>query len=384
MRARQNAATNGNRPHGTGIAAVNARLAIEDLAADDIGFQIEDQVADVNRVGRIVTDAQRIGHFPRHLATLLRSGLLAGNAISIAQLGFGQFIHLGNQRLVLGWSLPGPFGLAGDFDQFVDRLDRDLHLIMAEDHGAQHHFLRQFLGLGFDHQHGARRTGDNQVELALSQLAHARTQHILAADVADAGGTDRAIERNAGNCQCCRSTNQCRNIRIDLRVARQDVDDHLDFVVEAVREQRPNRPVNQARGQRLLLGGTAFALEEAARNAAGSVDLLNVIDGQRKKILTRLGLILGNHGGQNNRVIHRDQYGAGGLARHLAGLQRHGMRAVGEGFLDRCQHNKSFRNGKAGATRWAAPEQSGLPNDRAGVMAKAAYLRRPRRSISAR
>ena len=39
----------------------------------------------------------------------------------------------------------------------------------------------------------------------------------------------------------------------DFRIERQDVDDDLHLVVEAFREQRTHRPVDQARGQRLEL-----------------------------------------------------------------------------------------------------------------------------------
>ena len=51
------------------------------------------------------------------------------------------------------------FGLAGDFDQFVDGVDGGLHLGVAEHHAAQHHVFRQLEGFGFDHQHGGFGTG---------------------------------------------------------------------------------------------------------------------------------------------------------------------------------------------------------------------------------
>ena len=40
MGARQHAGANGDRAHGAGIAAIDARLAVENLAAHDLGFQI--------------------------------------------------------------------------------------------------------------------------------------------------------------------------------------------------------------------------------------------------------------------------------------------------------------------------------------------------------
>jgi hypothetical protein len=46
---------------------------------------------------------------------------------------------------------------------------------------------------------------------------------------------------------------------------------HLHFVLEAFREQRADRTIDQARGQGFLLGRTAFTLEETAGDLAGCV-----------------------------------------------------------------------------------------------------------------
>src|SRR5690606_41747700 len=63
--------------------------------------------------------------------------------------------------------------------------------------------------------------------------------------------------------------------------------DDLHFVAELVREQRADRAVDQAAGQRFLLGGAALALEEAAGDAAAGIELLLVVDGERKEVLPR-------------------------------------------------------------------------------------------------
>ena len=62
----------------------------------------------------------------------------------------------------------------------------------------------------------------------------------------------------------------------------------LDLVAESVREQRTDRPVDQARDQRLVLGRPTLALEEAAGDLSGGEALLLVVDGQREEILARL------------------------------------------------------------------------------------------------
>jgi hypothetical protein len=81
------------------------------------------------------------------------------------------------------------------------------------------------------------------------------------------------------------------------------VDDDLHFVEEAIGEQRADRAVDQAAGQRFQLARAAFALEEAAGDLAGGVGLLDVVDGQREEVLAGLGLGLGHHGGQHHGVV---------------------------------------------------------------------------------
>ena len=49
-----------------------------------------------------------------------------------------------------------------------------------------------------------------------------------------------------------------------------------------------HRAVDQAGGQHFLLGRPRLALEEAARDLAGGVDLLLVVDGQREEVLAGL------------------------------------------------------------------------------------------------
>jgi hypothetical protein len=105
-----------------------------------------------------------------------------------------------------------------------------------------------------------------------------------------------------------------------------------------LREQRAQRAVDQARGERLELARAAFTLEEAARDLAGGVGLLDVVDGQREEVLARLGLGLGHHGGKDHGVLDVDEHRAAGLASDLAGLQRDAVLAPLEGLGDFVEH----------------------------------------------
>src|SRR6185436_4529822 len=125
-------------------------------------------------------------------------------------------------------------------------------------------------------------------------------------------------------------------------VERQYRRDDLHFVIEAVRKQRPDRAVDEPRGQRLLLGGTALALEEAARDLARGVGLFHVVDREREPVLAELGILGADDGREHHGVVHGAYDRAVRLARDLAGLERDVVVAVAEGFLDRVQRAIPF------------------------------------------
>ena len=127
---------------------------------------------------------------------------------------------------------------------------------------------------------------------------------------------------------------QGEDVAVDLGVHRHHGGDDLDFIAEAIGEQRADRAVDQARGQRLLLGRAAFALEEAARDAAAGVELLLVVDRQREEILPFARRLVRDRRDQQHGALALDHDRAACLARDLAGLQRDFMVAVLEGLGD--------------------------------------------------
>ncbi len=192
---------------------------------------------------------------------------------------------------------------------------------MAELQRAEHHVLGQFLGLGFHHQHAFARAGDDEVELGGIDLGRGRVQHVLAVDVADAGGADRAEEGDAGQGKGCRAADHGDDVGVVLEVMAEHGGHHLHLVAEAGGEQRADRPVDQAGDQGLLLGGPALALEEAAGDLAGGEGLLLVVHGQREEILPRLGGAHADGGAQHDGVAVAGEHRAVGLAGDLAGFQ---------------------------------------------------------------
>src|SRR6185312_6153234 len=113
---------------------------------------------------------------------------------------------------------------------------------------------------------------------------------------------------------------------------------HLRLVAEARRKERPDRPVDEPRDQRLLLRGTALALEEAARDLAGGEGLLLVVDGEREEILPRLRLLHRHRGAQHRRLAIGRHHGAISLAGDLARLEHEAASAPVQLFAEYLEH----------------------------------------------
>jgi hypothetical protein len=131
-----------------------------------------------------------------------------------------------------------------------------------------------------------RGAGDDEFEVGGLEFGDGRVEQVLAVGIADLGGTDRALERDARERQRGRGTDHGRDIAAHFRVHRLiTVSDDLHLVEEAFREQRADRAIDQARDQRLALGLAAFTLEEATRDAATGVELLEVVNREREEVL---------------------------------------------------------------------------------------------------
>ena len=269
---------------------------------------------------------------------------LVAHLESSAQTVADRRLDRADQGVVLGGGLPVPLRLAGFGNEFVDRVDRDLHLLVTEHHRAQHHVFGQFAGFGFDHQHGVLRAGDDEFQIAVDQFGRAWIEDVLAVLVTDLGGADRAVERGAAQGQRGGRADQGQDVAVDFRVQRHHGGDDLDFIAEVFREQRADRAIDQARSQRFLFGLATFALEEAARDAAAGVELFLVVDGEREEILPFARGLRGDGRHQHDGAFCRHHYRTAGLAGDLAGLEHHGVLAVLETLGHFCHVGMSSKN----------------------------------------
>ena len=299
---RKNAGANFDRTNGTGVAAVDTRFAGKNLAANVSSFHFKENVGDF-----VLTDIGKFADFNGCVNFLVNviidraqafvAVLLAAVFVSFMNTVADNLINECNELLVAFCRSPVPQRFAAFFNEFVDGFDNNLHFFVAEHYGAEHDFFRELISFGLNHQDGAFRAGNDEVELGIFHLRKVRAENVFVVNVADAGGCNRAVEGYAGNSQSCRCCDHGRNVGINFGVHGKDVNNDLNFIEEAFREQRTDRTVDQAGSERFFFARTAFALEEASRNPAGSVSLFNVINGQREEILTRFNFFLCNNGG---------------------------------------------------------------------------------------
>jgi hypothetical protein len=205
---------------------------------------------------------------------------------------------------------------------------------VAEHHRAEHDLFGEAVGFRLDHHHAVTGARDHEVQVGFLELLGGRVEQVLAVRVADAGGGDRTVEGQARQRERRRGADHRRDVGVDLGVERDHRGDDLDFVVEAVREERADRAVDEARGQRLLLGRPAFALEEPARDAACGVGLFLVVDGEREEVTARSGFLGADRGAEHDGVAELGDDGGAGLAGHLAGLEGEGVGTVLERLFE--------------------------------------------------
>jgi len=203
--------------------------------------------------------------------------------------------------------------LANLLRQIIDRRANLLDLLVPEFDGVNHDIFGDLFCTGLDHHDAFRGTDNHQVQVARALLFVGRVNDELAIHTANTHRTDWSVERNVRYAQRNRRAVDAGDVRIILGVSREHHGDDLGLATEAFREQRTDRTVDLAAGQNFALAGTSFALDEAARNASGSVGVLAVIDGEREEVdaFARLRICAG--GGQNHVVAHANDAGAVGL-----------------------------------------------------------------------
>ena len=179
------------------------------------------------------------------------------------------------------------------------------------------------------------RSGDDEFHVGELELLERRVEHPVSLHAADAHAADRFRERDLASVQRERGREQREHVGVVFLVGGDDVDEHLHFVLEAFREQRPDGAVDDAARQDLVIVRTPFALDEAAGNLAGGVGLLLVLDREREEREVTL-VVTDGDSGEDHCLAELYHGGPCCLLRHAAGLDDQG--ATGERPLDAMHH----------------------------------------------
>ena len=326
--ARQQADLAGDRADLVELAAVDATALLGDHPAGFALLEIAEDRADL--LLAVGSGAGELGKLrERQSAHRLDRVLLlelAGHQHRLAQLlhvlGLEHALELG----VGSRGLKGHFlGVgAGGVAQLELQLDELLDLLLAEQQGLDDDFLADLEAAGFDHQDRIRSACDHHVQGAGGDLFAGRVDDVLPVHLTDAHGADRAFERHARDCQRGGGAVERHDVGLVDLVGGVDVADDLHIVAEALREQRAQRPVDEAAAEDLALAGTALTAEEAARDLPGGELLLLVVDGQRKEVDALAGRVGGNRCREHRAAFVGHEDGAIGLLGHSAGLEGQG------------------------------------------------------------
>ena len=152
------------------------------------------------------------------------------------------------------------------------------------------------------------------------QVLLVRVDDEVAVDLADAHRADGRRQRDVGDHQRRRGAVHREDV-VGVDVVDRQRDRHeLRVIAPVLGEQRPDRAVDHARGQRALLARAALALEERAGDFPGGVHALLDVHRQREEV--DVAQAPRDGGREDHRVALADDDCAGGLLGHPAGLER--------------------------------------------------------------
>ncbi len=185
-----------------------------------------------------------------------------------------------------------------------------------------HLFFGDFLRARFDHHDRIVAARHDQIEAAAAALLESRIDQELAIDQPYPHAGDGAREGNARERERRRGAGDRQDVAVVLDVGGEHERNDLRLVPPSGGEERPDRAVDEAAREHFLLTRFAFALEEAARNPAGRVGVLTVVDRQRQEIdaFARVRRRTGGH--EDHGVARAHDNGAVGLLGQPARLDR--------------------------------------------------------------
>src|ERR1035441_7296184 len=162
---------------------------------------------------------------------------------------------------------------------------------------------------------------DHEVDGCGGALRIGGIDYKLTVHTADAHSANGGAEWNVRKSQSASCGIDAYHVRVVLLVRGNDQGNYLSLIAETVRKQRTDGAVDLAAGQDFFFAGTAFALDESARNASARVGVFAVVHGEGEEVNAFPGIGRRHRGCENNGFSSGDQRCAGCLLSHAAGLK---------------------------------------------------------------
>ena len=184
---------------------------------------------------------------------------------------------------------------------------------MRKTEGFHHPALGHVLGSRLHHHNGVVGTRHDEIQCRSIQIGEGRAQDELIVDQTHAHRANGGVKGKVRNSERRGGAGDREDIGIVLAIRGQQETGHLRFATPATRKQGPQRPIDQATGDDLLLVRPAFPLEEATRDPTRRVEALAIVHRQRQEVDVRPVTAGGRNGGQHDRVAQADGHRSRGL-----------------------------------------------------------------------
>ena len=192
---------------------------------------------------------------------------------------------------------------------------------MTELDGGDQVRFGQFLGFAFDHDDRVLGRGNDQLALAVLLLLVGRVRDQLAVDAGDTHASDRPCPGKGAHVNRGRRADHREDVGLIASICADDGRDDLRLAHVAVGEERAAGPVDQTRGQHLVIALPGLTLEEATGDLACGVGLFDVVAGQRKERRAGPRLFVSNDRDEDHGLAAAHQYRAGCLLGNTARLE---------------------------------------------------------------
>ncbi len=301
-------------------ASIQAFALFKDQAADSLLLQ------DVERLLEHVFGGLFLAELLEQLgANLGKKGFASGLAVELAR---------GEQRRHQAVSRQGPsfihhvrigsldgdgaLGPASSLHQVLLGGDDGLDAFLRELEGGLEIGIWNFTRRSLEHQHFLFIAHINDVQVAGLHLFMGGVGDEGACNTSHAHSADGASPGDVAHAQGGRCAVHRKDVGVVFAVRAEDDALNLHFIQPVVREEGPDGPVDQARGEDFLFRGTPFAFEITAGKFACRTRFFAVIDSEGEEALARLGLAGGNSRNDDDGLTQLDRDGAIGLLGQFA------------------------------------------------------------------